>query len=73
MQNFDRYPPICNRLPILNIGRYVSAGMITDTDISADIQYRPIPICQPLFSPSGYTDITNMGISSKKALQFGTK
>ncbi len=55
MQNFDRYPPICIRLPILHIGRYVSAGMITDTDISvlpiwaisADISFRPIPICQP--------------------------
>ncbi len=34
MQNFDRYPPICNRLSILHIGRYVSAGRITDTEKS---------------------------------------
>ena len=55
MQNFDRYPPICNRLPIWHIGRYISAVLLTDTDISvlpiwaisADISYRPIPICQP--------------------------
>ncbi len=52
-----RYPPICNRLPILHIGRYISAVMLTDTGISvlpiwaesADISYRPIPICQPWF------------------------
>ncbi len=43
----------------MHIGRYISAGMLTDTDISvlpiwpisADIPYRPIPICQPWWLP----------------------
>ncbi len=64
---YAEFWPISTRLPILHIGRYVSARMITDTDIlvlpiwaiSADISYRPIPICQPWFwawiwSISGY-------------------
>ncbi len=45
MQNFDRYPPICNRLPILHIGRndyryryigFADMGYIGRYFISAD-------------------------------------
>ena len=47
--------PIWEHLPICHIGRYIGTSATTDTDISvlpilaisADILYRPIPICQP--------------------------